>query len=96
MHRSSLSSWKSGPRGGWGRTKSAPRRCNSGGSLRSTPATLISCTSDFQLLNLEALAVAKMEGYTNKESAERLDCSVRTVERQLRLIRNTWQQEESR
>ena len=45
--------------------------------------------------NLEALAVAKMEGYTNEEIAERFGCSVRTVERQLRLIRKTWQQEES-
>jgi len=44
--------------------------------------------------DLEALAVAKMEGYTNAEIAERLGCSVRTVERQLRLIRKKWQEEE--
>lgn len=40
--------------------------------------------------HLEALAVAKMEGYTNAELAERFACSVRTVERQLRLIREKW------
>jgi DNA-directed RNA polymerase specialized sigma24 family protein len=44
--------------------------------------------------DLEALAVAKMEGYTNEEIAERFGCSVRTVERRLRLIRKKWQQEE--
>ena len=43
---------------------------------------------------LAALALAKLEGYTNKEIAKRLGCSVRTVERQLRLIRKKWQQEE--
>lgn len=36
---------------------------------------------------LKELAVAKMEGYTNAEIAERLNCSQRTVERRLKLIR---------
>jgi DNA-directed RNA polymerase specialized sigma24 family protein len=40
--------------------------------------------------DLQALAVAKMEGYTNEEMAERFDCSVRTIERRLRLIRRKW------
>ena len=44
--------------------------------------------------DLQALAGAKMEGYTNEEMAERFDCSVRTIERRLRLIRKKWQQEE--
>jgi RNA polymerase sigma factor (sigma-70 family) len=43
---------------------------------------------------LEALAVAKMEGYTNEEIAKQLACSVRTVERRLRLIRKKWQRGE--
>jgi RNA polymerase sigma factor (sigma-70 family) len=43
---------------------------------------------------LEALASAKLEGYTNDEVAERLGCSVRTVERRLHLIRKKWQQEQ--
>ena len=44
--------------------------------------------------DLEALALAKMEGYTNAEIAERWKCSVRTVERSLRLIRKSWQQDQ--
>ncbi len=43
--------------------------------------------------DLRALAAAKMEGYTNEEIAQRFDCSVRTIERRLRLIRKNWQQE---
>jgi DNA-directed RNA polymerase specialized sigma24 family protein len=39
---------------------------------------------------LEAVARAKMEGCTNEEIARRLDCSPRTVERKLELIRNAW------
>lgn len=36
---------------------------------------------------LQELALAKMEGYTNGELATRLDCSERTIERRIRLIR---------
>jgi len=43
--------------------------------------------------DMETLAVAKMEGYTNEEIAKRLGCSVRTVERRLHLIRKKWQLE---
>ncbi len=39
---------------------------------------------------LRDIALAKMEGYTNAEIAERLGCVVRTVERKLRLIRQKW------
>jgi DNA-directed RNA polymerase specialized sigma24 family protein len=42
---------------------------------------------------LRALALAKMEGYANKEIARQLDCSVRTVERRLKLIRDEWKDE---
>ncbi len=38
----------------------------------------------------QQLAVLKMEGYTNAESAQQLGCSLTTVERRLRLIRKTW------
>jgi DNA-directed RNA polymerase specialized sigma24 family protein len=44
--------------------------------------------------NLKSLAAAKLEGYTNGEIAERLGCSLRTVERRLHLIRKKWQQGE--
>lgn len=36
------------------------------------------------------VALWKMEGYSNDEIAEQLDCSLRTVERKLRLIRTRW------
>ena len=42
---------------------------------------------------LRKIAVAKMEDFTNEEIAERLDCSISTVERSLRLIRRIWQRE---
>ena len=37
------------------------------------------------------LALARMEGYSNEEIAQRLGCSVRTVERRLHLVRTKWQ-----
>jgi RNA polymerase sigma factor (sigma-70 family) len=43
--------------------------------------------------DLRQVAVAKMEDYTNEEIADRLDCSVSTVERSLRLIRKIWEKE---
>jgi DNA-directed RNA polymerase specialized sigma24 family protein len=42
---------------------------------------------------LRAIAVAKMEGYTNAEIASQLNRSERTVERRLRLIRDRWRLE---
>lgn len=42
---------------------------------------------------LKTIALAKMEGHTNPEIAAKLDCAVRTVERQLQLIRKKWQAE---
>jgi RNA polymerase sigma factor (sigma-70 family) len=41
----------------------------------------------------KALALAKMQGYTNQEVAQQLGVSVATVERRLRLIRKKWEQE---
>src|SRR5262249_8291 len=40
---------------------------------------------------LEAVAVWKMEGYSNEKNAPRLRCGPRTVERKLRLIRDVWE-----
>jgi len=42
---------------------------------------------------LRGVALAKMEHYSNQEIAEKLDCSMSTVERRLRLIRKIWQHE---
>src|SRR5262249_48258316 len=40
---------------------------------------------------LQAVAVWKMEGYTNEEIAARLGRSLATAERKLQLIRNIWE-----
>jgi DNA-directed RNA polymerase specialized sigma24 family protein len=42
---------------------------------------------------MRAIAVWKMEGYTNDEIAAKLDCAPSTVERKLQRIRAQWQQE---
>jgi RNA polymerase sigma factor (sigma-70 family) len=42
---------------------------------------------------LRALAVARMEGYTTEELAERLGVAPRTVERKLQKIREAWSRE---
>jgi DNA-directed RNA polymerase specialized sigma24 family protein len=51
------------------------------------------CDRLLGLLNddLRSVALAKMEDYTNPEIAEKLGCSLSTVERSLRLIRKLWQ-----
>ncbi len=41
---------------------------------------------------LQQIACDRMAGYTNVEIAQRLGCSVRSVERQLNLIRKIWTQ----
>jgi RNA polymerase sigma factor (sigma-70 family) len=45
---------------------------------------------------LRAVALAKLEGCTNDEIAQRLKCSVPTVERKLQRIRKTWKKEMDR
>jgi DNA-directed RNA polymerase specialized sigma24 family protein len=42
---------------------------------------------------LVQIALLKLEGCTNREIADRIDRSLPTVERRLRLIRETWQEE---
>lgn len=42
---------------------------------------------------LHCVAVWKLQGYTNAEIAEKLDCKLRTVERKLKLIRDLWSEE---
>ncbi len=39
---------------------------------------------------LQSIAVWKMEGYTNDEIAAKINCSTRTIERKLELIRSQW------
>jgi RNA polymerase sigma factor (sigma-70 family) len=40
--------------------------------------------------DLEQIALRRLEGYTNREIADKLGCVERTVERKLGLIRDTW------
>ena len=39
------------------------------------------------------IAIGKLQGYTHEELAEKLNVSLRTVERKLRLIRLEWSQD---
>lgn len=43
--------------------------------------------------NLRQLLLLKLQGYTNPEASEQMDCSVSTVERKLRLIRESMKQQ---
>ena len=69
-------------------------------SREPTPEFAAQVAEEYQLLlghlpdrELHTVAVWKMEGYTNEEIAARLDCTVRTVERKLRIIRGLWEKE---
>jgi DNA-directed RNA polymerase specialized sigma24 family protein len=43
---------------------------------------------------LRTIALRKLEGYSNQEIASELDCAVATVERRLRLVRESWWDEQ--
>ena len=43
---------------------------------------------------LKEIALLKLSGHTNAEIAEKLDCSMRRVERKLQLVRKLWNREE--
>jgi DNA-directed RNA polymerase specialized sigma24 family protein len=66
-------------------------------SQEPTPAFAVQVKEECERLlqrlddaSLRALAIWKMEGYTNLEIAERLGCCLSTVERRLQLIRKLW------
>jgi DNA-directed RNA polymerase specialized sigma24 family protein len=69
-------------------------------SQRLTPEQAALVAEQFRLLldalkdeTLQAVAVAKMEGYTNKEIAKRINRSEPAVERKLNRIRKIWRKE---
>jgi DNA-directed RNA polymerase specialized sigma24 family protein len=69
-------------------------------SREPTPAFAAQVAEEYQRLlarlndpELETVAGWKMEGYTNEEIAAKLDYTVRTVERKLRIIRGLWEHE---
>jgi len=62
-----------------------------------TPDSVAAMAEEYQRLldalgddTLRSIAVWKMEGYSSEEIAERLGCALRTVARQLALIRTIW------
>jgi RNA polymerase sigma factor (sigma-70 family) len=62
-----------------------------------TPEFAAQLAEDFRCLlgrlpdvQLQTIAVRKMEGYTNEEIAAELGCVTRTIERRLRIIRKAW------
>jgi DNA-directed RNA polymerase specialized sigma24 family protein len=64
---------------------------------RPTPDFAAQVVDEFRSLlgrlgddSLRTVALAKMEGYTNKQIAARLGCIEQTVERKLRSIRKIW------
>jgi len=57
-------------------------------------ATMVEeCRGLMEMLDagLQKFALAKLQGYENREIAAQLECSVRTVERRLNLIRKKWE-----
>ena len=67
-------------------------------SKEPTPEFAAQIADEFQSLlarleddTLRSVALWKLEGFTNDEIAEKLECVPRTVERKLQLIRTLWQ-----
>jgi len=76
---------------------SAPQGFSDLVDSQPTPEFAAQVTDEFEHLlhqlddeELRGIAIAKMEGYTNREIASLLDISERTVERRLSLIRQIW------
>jgi DNA-directed RNA polymerase specialized sigma24 family protein len=66
-------------------------------SQEPTPEFAALVAEEYRLLlrrlddvKLQAVAVAKMEGHSNEELATQMGCSVSTIERKLKLIREIW------
>jgi DNA-directed RNA polymerase specialized sigma24 family protein len=65
-------------------------------SRAPTPEMVVSfaeeCERFLNLLepDLRALAMGKLDGFSNQELAAQLQCGLRTVERRLNLIRKIW------
>ena len=65
-----------------------------------TPEFALLVTEEYRRLfgslsdeSLRVVALLKLEGYTNDEIADSLDCGLRTVERKLEVIRKRWSSE---
>jgi len=61
-----------------------------GGSAADRLNHLLDSLADDEL---QRLAIDKLDGFTNREISERFGISLRSVERQLQLIRRIWKRE---
>ena len=66
-------------------------------SVQATPDVQADMQESFQVLldqlgdpELTQIALAKLDGLENREIARQLDCSLRTIERRVQLIRKIW------
>ena len=76
-----------------GRTRRQRRDQFPDPSPESPEAVFAQCSELFELLeedSLQQIAAMKLEGYTNEEIADALDCGLRSVERKLFRIRLKW------
>jgi RNA polymerase sigma factor (sigma-70 family) len=85
---------------GGGKTVGADQELAQVVSQEPRPEFAAECAENCQRLldllgddELRTLALSKMEGYTTEEIAGQLNCTPRTVERKLRLIRSLWEKE---
>jgi DNA-directed RNA polymerase specialized sigma24 family protein len=60
---------------------------------KSSPNSVTHWIDRFKDPRLESVAVAKMEGYSNREIGTRIGCAPRSVERKLATIRSIWKKE---
>ncbi|MFM7738954.1 MAG: ECF-type sigma factor, partial [Planctomycetota bacterium] len=60
--------------------------------LAESVQSLLATLPDQQL---KQIAQAKVEGFTNQEVAEKLGCSLATIERRLKMIRLIWEKEQT-
>jgi DNA-directed RNA polymerase specialized sigma24 family protein len=81
------------PEGGTGAGRAIEQVAGRGPTPAEAAELTEGCRRLLSLLKEEALrqiATLKLEGYSNEEVAERLGCSVATVERKLKRIRRLW------
>jgi RNA polymerase sigma factor (sigma-70 family) len=76
----------------------APRRAFTPQDVEPTPAEAVALNEalerrlqDLPERDLRQVVLMKLEGHTNREVAEAIECSERSVERKLNLIRKRWE-----
>jgi DNA-directed RNA polymerase specialized sigma24 family protein len=92
-------SWRASRRCFWGVAEDAEAGIEQVVGNELTPEFAVEVAEQCQYLldnlpdeQLRTIAVWKMEGYTNEEIGQTLDCALATVERRLKLIRKLWEE----